>query len=162
VVRRARSPPAEAALDSADVDDGLGAAIRVRRIVLPARDPLEHRVEHVACPQDRVAVAPPLAEGRMDEVPVDADPEPQSAEVAQHALAPGRLAEQAHVRYAAVRDEVARPGRVASVLRSLLFALLRLLDLAADGRDQDVSTQTHTGVLQRPHRLDVAGDRALH
>ena len=57
----------------------------------------------------------------------------------EHDLALGRLAEQAHVRDAAVRDEVARPGRVAAVLRPLRIALLRLLDLAADGRDQDVA-----------------------
>ncbi len=162
MVRRARGAPAEAALDRADVDDRLRAAVRVRRIVLPARDPLEHRVEHLARAQDRVAVAPALAERRVDEVAVDADPQPERAEVAEHDLALGRLAEQAHVRDAAVRDEVARAGRVAAVLRALLVALLRLLDLAADGRDQDVAAQPHARVLQRAHRLDVAGDRALH
>ena len=60
----------------------------------------------------------PLAERRVDEVAVDADPQPERAEVAEHDLALGRLAEQAHVRDAAVRDEIARAGRVAAVLRA--------------------------------------------
>ena len=58
-------------------------------------------------------------------------PQPERAEVAEHELALGRLAEDAHVRDAAVRDEVARAGRVAAVLGALRVALLRLLDLAA-------------------------------
>ena len=161
-MRRAGDAPAEAALDRADVDDRLRAAVRVRGVVLPGRDPLEHRVEHLARAQDRVAVAPPLAEGRVDEVAVDADPQPQRAEVAEDDLALGRLAEQAHVRDAAVRDEVPRPRRITAVLRPLLVALLRLLDLAADRSDQDVAAQPHPRVLQRAHRLDVAGDGALH
>src|SRR5581483_8171919 len=52
--------------------------------------------------------------------------------------------------------------RIAAVLRALRLALLGLLDLAADRRDQDVATQPHGRVLQRMHRLDVAGDRSLH
>ena len=51
----------------------------------------------------------------------------------------GRLAEDAHVGGAAVRDEVARAGRVAAVLRALRVAPLRLLDLADDGGDQHVA-----------------------
>src|SRR5207248_124841 len=35
-------------------------------------------------------------------------------------------------------------------------------DLAGDGRDQKVAAQADAGVLQRLHRLDVAGERALH
>ncbi len=161
-MRRPRDAPAEATLDRADVDDRLRAAVRVRGIVLPGRDPLEHGVENLACAQDRVAVAPPLAERRVDEVAVHADPQPERAEVAEHDLALGRLAEQAHVGDAAVRDEIPRAGRIAAVLGSLRVALLRLLDLAADGRDEDVAAQPHAGVLQRAHGLDVAGDRALH
>ena len=93
---------------------------------------------------------------------MDADAQPERAEVAEHDLALGRLAEQAHVGDAAVRDEVARAGGVAAVLRALRVAVLRLLDLAADGGDQHVAAQPHAGVLQRAHGLDVAGERALH
>ena len=70
---------------------------------------------------------------------MDADAKPQRAEVPEHDLALGRLAEQAHVGDAAVADEVARARRVAAVLGALRVAVLRLLDLAADGRDQDVA-----------------------
>ena len=59
------------------------------------------------------------------------DAQPERAVVAEHDLALGRLAEQAHVGDAAVRDEVARAGRVAAVLRALRVAVLRLLDLPA-------------------------------
>ena len=159
-VRETRQP--KPPCDRADVDDRLRAAVGVRGIVLPGRDPLEHRVEHLVHAQDRVLVALALAERRVDEVAVGADAQPERAEVAEHDLALGRLAEQAHVGDAAVRDEVARAGRVAAVLRALRLAVLRLLDLAADGGDQHVAAQPHAGVLQRAHRLDVAGERALH
>ena len=43
----------------------------------------------------------------------------------------------------AVRDEVARAGRVATVLGALRLAVLRLLDLAADRRHQHVALQPH-------------------
>jgi hypothetical protein len=86
----------------------------------------------------------------------------QSDPKSEHDLALGRLAEQAHIGDAAVRDEVARAGRIAAVLRSLRRSVLRLLDLAADRRDQHVAAQPHAGVLQRAHGLDVAGERALH
>ena len=66
--------------------------------------------------QDRVLVALALAERRVDEVAVRADAQPERAEVAEHDLALGRLAEQAHVGDAAVRDQIARAGRVAAVL----------------------------------------------
>src|SRR5205823_12980288 len=112
--------------------------------------------------QDRVAIAPPLAEGGVNEVAVHADSQPERAEVAEDDLALGRLAEQAHVRHAAVRDEVPGTGRVAAVLRALRLALLRLLDLAADGGDEHVAAQPHARVLQRADRLDVARDRAFH
>ena len=95
-------------------------------------------------------------------LPCVADAQPERAEVAEHDLALGRLAEQAHVGDAAVRDEVARAGRVAAVLRALRLAVLGLLDLAADGGDQHVAAQPHAGILQRAHRLDVTGERALH
>src|SRR5947209_10713139 len=110
---RARDAPAKAALDRADVDDRLGAAVRVRGAVLPRRDPLEHRIEHLMRAEDRVLAALALAERRVDEVALHADPQPQRAEMAEHDLALGRLAEEAHVRDAAVRDEVPRAGRVA-------------------------------------------------
>ena len=91
-----------------------------------------------------------------------ADAQPERAEVAEHDLALGRLAEQAHVGDAAVRDEVARAGGIAAVRGALLLAVLRLLDLAADRGDQHVAAQPDARVLQRVHRLDVAGERALH
>ena len=152
--------PAEAALDRADVRDA--AHVAVDHLLLPARQPLEHRVEHRAHPQDRVLVAPALAERRVDERPVRGEPQPQRAEVREHELVLRRLAEDAHVGDAAVRDEVARAGRVAAVLGALRVALLRLLDLAGDRGDQHVAAQPHARVLQRAHGLDVARDRALH
>jgi hypothetical protein len=82
--------------------------------------------------------------------------------MAEHDLPLGRLAEDADICRAAVADEVARAGRVAAELRALRVVPLRLLDLAADGGDHHVAAQPHPGVLQRPHRLDVAGERALH
>src|SRR6188474_2335408 len=78
----------------------------------------------------------------------------------EHHLALGRLAEQAHVRHAAVRDEVARSGRVAAVARPLRIAVLRLLDLAADGRDEHVPGELL--VPERVERRKVTGQRALH
>src|SRR5262249_14030300 len=81
---------------------------------------------------------------------------------AEHELSLGRLAEDAHVGDAAVRHEVAAAGRVAAILGPLRLAPLRLLDLAAHRGDQDVAPETHTRVLQRAHRLDVAPERALH
>ena len=93
---------------------------------------------------------------------MDADPQPERPEMAEHDLALRRLAEQAHVGDAAVRDEVARAGCVAAVLRALRVAVLCLLDLAADGGDEHVAAKPHAGVLQRRDRLDVAGERALH
>ena len=66
-VRRPRRAPAEAAFDRADVGDALHVA--VRHLLLPARQPLEHRVEHGPHAQDRVLVAPALAERRVDEGP---------------------------------------------------------------------------------------------
>ena len=162
MVRRARHAPAEAALDRTDVDDRLRAAVAVCGVVLPGRHPLHDGREHLLLPDDRVLGPAPLAERRVDEVPVDADPEPEGPEVAEHHLPLRRLAEQAHVRDAAVRDEVARARRVAAVLGADRVALLGLLDLAADGRDQHVPAEPHAGVLQRAHRLDVAGERALH
>ena len=73
--------------------------------------------------------------------PVRREPQPERAEVREHELLLGRLAEDAHVRGAAVPDEVARAGRVAAVLRALRVALLRLLDLAGDRRDHHVAAQ---------------------
>ena len=81
------------------------------------------------------SLAPALAERGVDERPARRDPQPERAEVAEHDLVLGRLAEDAHVGDAAVRDEVARAGRVAAVLGALRVAPLRLLDLARDGRD---------------------------
>ena len=162
MVRRPRDAPAEAALDRADVDDRLRASVGVRGVVLPGRDPLANRGEHLVQAQDRVPVAPALAEGGVDELTVDADAQPERAEVAEDDLPLGRLAEQAHVGDASVRDEIPRPGGVAAVLRPDRVAVLRLLDLAADGGDQHVAAQPDTRVAQRPDGLDVARERALH
>ena len=93
----------------------------------------------------------PRVESRSQSVP----------KCASTSLLLGRLAEDAHVRDAAVRDEVARAGRVAAELRALRVALLRLLDLAGDRRDQHVAAQA-ARVAERAHGLDVAGERALH
>ena len=118
-VRRPRDAPAEPTVDRAHVDDRLRASIRVLGIVLPGRDPLEHGVEDVAEPDDRVLVAPALAERGVDERPACRNPQPERAEVAENDLRLGRLAEQAHVRDAAVRDEVARARGVARGTRPL-------------------------------------------
>jgi len=80
----------------------------------------------------------------------------------EHELVLRRLAEDAHVCRTAVPDEVARARGVASVLRALGLALLRLLDLAAHRRDQDITAQPDSRLLQRAHRFDVARDRTLH
>ena len=162
MMRRPRDAPAEPARDRADADDRLRAAVRVRRVVLPRRDPFLHRRRHLVHAQNRILRALPLAERGVDEVAVDADAQPERAEVAEHDLALGRLAEQAHVGDAAVRDEIPRAGRVAAVLRAGRVALLRLLDLAAHRGDQHVAAQPHARILQRAHRLDVARERALH
>jgi hypothetical protein len=45
-----------------------------------------------------------------------------------------------------VRDEVARAGGVATELGALRVALLRLLDLAADRRDEQVAAKRHARV----------------
>ena len=78
------------------------------------------------------SLEPPDGEGGVDERARDVESRSQSApKCAEHELLLGRLAEDAHVRGAAVPDEVARAGRVAAVLGALRVALLRLLDLAA-------------------------------
>ena len=162
MVRRPRYAPAEPAAHGADVDDRLRSAVGIRRIVLPRRDPLEHGVRHLVHAQDRVLAALALAEGGVDEVAVGANAQPERTEVTEHHLALGRLAEQAHVGDAAVRDQVPGTGRVAAVLRTLRLGVLGLLDLPADGGDQHIAAQAHACVLQRPDGLDVTGERALH
>src|SRR6202008_1888219 len=87
VMRRPRHAPAKTALDRTDVHDRLRAVVGIRRIVLPRRDPLLYRVEHAMRAQDRVLVALALAERRVDEVPLHADPQPQRSEVAEYDLA---------------------------------------------------------------------------
>jgi hypothetical protein len=82
--------------------------------------------------------------------------------VAQHDLTLGRLAEDAHVRDPAMGDEVTRPGRVTAELGSLRLPELRLLDLAADRGDHDVSAQADAFIGKRAQRLDVAGKCAFH
>jgi hypothetical protein len=83
--------------------------------------------------------------------------------VPEHDPPLGRLAENAAVGDAAVAHEVARPGRVAAVLPpAKVLAPLGLLDLPHDGGEHDVAAQLDLRILQRPHDLDVAGERALH
>ncbi len=94
--------------------------------------------------------------------PVRPDAQPQRAVVAEHDLALGRLTEQAHVRHAAMGDQVSRAGGVAAVLGAHRVAVLRLLDLAGHGRDHHVAAEANTSGLQRAHRLHVTGERALH
>src|SRR5207248_339703 len=93
----------------------------------------------------------------VDEVAVHADPEPQRPEMTEDDLAFGRLAEQAHIGHAAVRDEVARPRRVTAERGPLRIAVLRLLDLAADRRDEQVAAQPHAR-LPLAHPLLVSGE----
>src|SRR5262249_56586116 len=69
---------------------------------------------------------------------------------------------RAHGGDTAGHGEVPAARRIPAVLASLRVALLRLLDLAADGRQQDVAAQADAPLLQRAHRLHVAGQRALH
>jgi hypothetical protein len=61
-----------------------------------------------------------------------------------------------------VADEMARARRIAPILRALRVALLRLLDLAADGGDHQIASKLHAVLDQRSSRLDVARERALH
>ena len=98
----------------------------------------------------------------MDERPARRETEPERAEVGEHDLVLGRLAEDAHVRGSAVADQVPRAGRVAAVLGALGLTVLRLLDLAADGGDHDVAAKAHAGVAQGADGLEVARERALH
>ena len=62
--------------------------------------------------EDRVLVALPSLNAVWMKLPVHPDPEPERAVVAEDDLALRRLAEQAHVGDAAVRDEIAGAGRV--------------------------------------------------
>ena len=96
----------------------------------------------------------------MDERARRGEPQPERPEVGEHELLLGRLAEDAHVRGAAVADEVARAGRVAAELRPLRVALLRLLDLAGDRCDHHVAPERR--VAERPHRREIGDERALH
>ena len=163
-MRRARDAPAEAARDRADVDDRRARPVGVHRVLLPGRDPLEHGVEHLAHAQDRVLVAPALAERRVDEgAAACADAQPERAEVAEHDLALGRLAEDAHVGHAAVarRGSASRPrsrGTRRPARRPTASSRSR-----RRRRRSCTSPRSRTpGVLQRAHGLDVAGERALH
>ena len=94
--------------------------------------------------------------------PVGGQTKPERAEVRKHELVLGRLAEDAHVGDAAVRDEVTRAGGVAPELGPLRVPLLRLLDLAGDGGDQHISLERDAAVLKRADGLDVRRYRALH
>src|SRR3954469_13774549 len=96
----------------------------------------------------------------MHEVAAHAKPCPEGAEVPEHHLPLGRLAEQTHVRDAPMCDQVARSRRVAAVVRPLSVSVLRLLDFAAVGRDDHVSGELL--VLERADRGEVAGERTLH
>src|SRR5437764_1075060 len=102
--------PAEAAAERTHADDRLRAPERVRRIVLPRGNPLEHRIEHLVHPQERVLATTTLAERGVDEVAASRDPQPDRAEVAEHDLLLSRLPEDAEVGHPAVRDEIPRPG----------------------------------------------------
>ena len=91
------------------------------------------------------------------------DARPHRPVVAEHDALLGRLAEDAHVRDPAVGRQVAAAGGVAAVFAAAkLLAPLCLLDLADDRRDHDVAAQAKPCILDRPHRLDIAGERALH
>jgi hypothetical protein len=57
----------------------------------------------------------------MDERTGRREPHPERAEVREHELVLGGLAEDAEVGDAAVRDEVSGPGGIAAILRSLGF-----------------------------------------
>src|SRR5205085_4831555 len=135
--RRPRDAPAEAALDRADARDA--TRLPVRHLLLPPREPLQHSVQDVPHPDDRVLLQPPGRERRVDERAARGEPEPHRAEVREHELVLRRLAEDADVRGPAVADEVAGAGRVTAELRPLRLALLRLLDLTGDGGDHHVA-----------------------
>src|SRR6185437_16570715 len=115
--------------DRADVDDS--GLVAVRGASLPLWDPLLDGVQDGAHAQDRVLLGASAAERGVDERPACRQPHPDRAVVAEHDPLLGRLAEDAHVGDAAVRDQMARAGRVAAVLLAAeLLAPLRLLDLA--------------------------------
>jgi hypothetical protein len=82
--------------------------------------------------------------------------------VAEDDLRLGRFAQDAHVGHAAMGHEVTRAGGVPAELGALCVPVLRLLDLAGDGRDHHVATKRHPGVRERAERLHVARERALH
>ena len=102
-VRRARHAPGEAAADRADVDDAAPAA--VGRPLLPLGCELEHRVEHVAHPDDRSRVALAFAERRVDERTARGDAQPERPVVSEDDFLLRRLAQHAHVGHRSVRGE---------------------------------------------------------
>ena len=159
-MRRARRAPAETAADRPDIRDAWH--VSVGHLLLPGRQPFQHAFQHPVHPDDGVLVSAAGRERGVDERPVDGQPQPERAEMGEHEPVLGRLPEDADVGGAAVADEVAGTGGVAAVLGADGLALLRLLDLAAHGRDEHVAAEADSGLLERPHRLDVAGDRALH
>ena len=69
---------------------------------LPARQPLEHLVEHITHPNNRVLVAAALAESGVDERTGRREPDPERPEVRDHELVLRRLAEDAEIGDAAV------------------------------------------------------------
>jgi hypothetical protein len=87
------------------------------------------------------------------------EPEPERAEVSEHELLLGRLAEDAHVGGAAVPDEVARAGRVAAVLRSLRSPCWVFSISPATAASM---TSPCSAFAERPHRREIGDERALH
>src|SRR5207244_7572003 len=124
-VRGARHAPGESARDGADARDP--ADVAVAHLLLPLRQPGEHRVDHVMHPNDRVLPQAAAREGGMDEGAMGGEAEPDGPEVCEDELLLGRLAEEAHVRRAAVLDEITRTGPVAAVLLAPELSPLRLL-----------------------------------
>src|SRR6185437_15305545 len=80
-----------------------------------------------------------------------------------HDLLLGRLAENAHVRNAAVCGEKARTGGIPSIFSSHEVRVpLCLLDLSGNAGDHHVAFQLDPCILQRVHGFHVTGERPFH
>ena len=73
--------------------------------------------------------------------------DPHGAEVFEHNMHVGRLAEDAHVGQHAVIDEVMRAASVAAIFLASEFSPLCLFDFAGDGCDDDVALQANARAL---------------
>src|SRR5438874_12748574 len=136
-----------ASANAAEVDDRFLPA--VGSLLLPTFNPLHDFTHHVVHPADGVHLLATFAESRVDVDPGTRDSYPERAEMFEHKLHIGGLAENAHVGQHAVVYEIVRSRSIAAVLLALEFGPLRFFDLTGDGGDEDVALQLDSGALKR-------------